>query len=59
MIYIQRNYFDISIDGIKTTSPVSIILDGFTLQTVRTYNDVFIKIDFFLMSIVEWSIIME
>jgi hypothetical protein len=33
---LKRKYFDMFIsDGIKTTSPVSVILDGFTLKKVR------------------------
>lgn len=32
---LKRKYFDMFItDGIKTTSPVSVILDGLTLKTV-------------------------
>jgi len=44
LIYIwKKNDFDIYIDGMKTTTPVSIILDGFTLQTVRDYRDLLVK----------------
>ncbi len=30
-------------DGIQTTSPVSVILDGFTLQTVSNSKDLLMK----------------
>jgi len=45
-------------EDIKTTSPVSIILDGLTLQTVRGYKDLLIKEWVFLL-IVDWTIIVE